>query len=228
VKTYGVSIVGAGRLGRSLGRGLRETGWKIHSVVTRSQSTARRAVRAIGGGRAHAEVTRGVFAAPVILIAVPDDSIPLVVTQLAAFGAEELAQRVILHSCGSLSSEVLSPLRALGAITGSMHPLQTFSGIGVPALDGCVFAIEGDPGAIRVARAIARSLEGHVVLLHPSAKAAYHAAASISAGLVLSLVESAVQIFTSLGMKRKEALRALLPLTRQVLENEEALGARAA
>jgi len=50
VTRYGISIIGGGRLGRSLGCGLRERGWKVHSVVTRSRATAKRAVRAIGGG----------------------------------------------------------------------------------------------------------------------------------------------------------------------------------
>ena len=43
-----VSIVGAGRVGKSLGKRLRELGWRIGAVVT--ASTARAAVRRIGGG----------------------------------------------------------------------------------------------------------------------------------------------------------------------------------
>ena len=66
----GISIVGAGRIGRALGRRLREQGWRIHSVVTRSESTARRAVRSIGGGAARGELSQSIFSAPVILIAV--------------------------------------------------------------------------------------------------------------------------------------------------------------
>jgi len=31
-----------------------------------------------------------------------------------------------------------------------MHPMQTFSGVGVPPLEGKVFAIEGDEIAVRV------------------------------------------------------------------------------
>src|SRR5215467_4429744 len=79
VTRYGISIIGAGRLGRSLGRRLRERGWKIHSVVTRSQTTARRAVRSIGGGHARRAITAEAFLAPVVLIAVPDSAIEQVV-----------------------------------------------------------------------------------------------------------------------------------------------------
>jgi len=41
-------------------------------------------------------------------------------------------------------------------------------------------------------------------------------------------MEAATRLMTAAGMKRSEAMRALLPLTRQVLENFERLGPRAA
>jgi predicted short-subunit dehydrogenase-like oxidoreductase (DUF2520 family) len=227
VTKYGISIIGAGRLGRSLGKSLRERGWKIHTVVTRNQSTAKRAARTIGSGQPSTEINRGVFAAPVILIAVPDSAIPDVVNRLSAAG-DALRRHVILHTSGAFGSGILAPLRSIGAAVGSFHPLQSFSGVRAPALNGRVFAVEGDVAAVRVSRVATRALGGHAVILPSSAKPAYHAAASLSAGMVLSLVETAIQIFASLGIKRREALRALLPLTRQVLENEETLGPRAA
>ena len=228
VTRYGISIIGAGRLGRSLGRSLRDRGWRIHSVVTRSHGTARRAVRSIGAGHACAAISSEVFLAPVILIAVPDSAIQAVVQQLADVGEQDVRKRFILHTSGALASDVLAPLRQLGASAGSLHPLQSFSGVGAPNLEGRVFAIEGDAGAVRVARTLVRSLDGEVLLLDSAAKPLYHAAASIAAGQVLAAIEAAIQLFASIGMKRREALRALLPLTRQVLENQERLGARAA
>ena len=225
---YGISIIGAGRLGRSLGRRLSEKGWKVHAVVTRSAATARRAVRSIGSGRGLDQISVSVFSAPVLLITVPDSAIASVVDRLASFGRENLQRKTILHTSGALSSDVLTPLRCLGAAVGSIHPLQTFSGIGIPSLDGRLFVIEGDRGAIRVTRAMTRALGGHPVQLSASNKSLYHAAAVISAGQVLALEESAIRIFVSLGMKRREALKSLLPLTRQVLENLERLGPRAA
>jgi predicted short-subunit dehydrogenase-like oxidoreductase (DUF2520 family) len=50
----------------------------------------------------------------------------------------------------------------------------------------------------------------------------------MAAGHVLAVEEAATQLLVSLGMKRREAVRGLLPLTRQVLENFERLGPRAA
>ena len=53
-------------------------------------------------------------------------------------------------------------------------------------------------------------------------------AAAMAAGHVLAVEEAATHLLLSLGMRRGEAVRALLPLTRQVLENFETLGPRAA
>jgi predicted short-subunit dehydrogenase-like oxidoreductase (DUF2520 family) len=223
-----LSIIGAGRVGRALGRCLRELGWKIGAVVTRSDSTARKVVRSIGAGHAHAFLTRQVVAAQVILITTPDRCVAEVAEELARIGAEELRGKIVLHTSGALSSDVLDPLRQCGASVGSMHPLQTFSGVGVPPLDGKAFAIEGDAHAVRIARSIARALGAIPVHIEGSKKPLYHAAGALAAGNVLALMEAATRLMTAAGMKRREAVRALLPLTRQVLENFERLGPRAA
>ena len=223
-----LAIIGAGRVGRALGRRLREEGWKIGAVVARSETSARRAARFIGAGQAHAVAVRSILASQVILVAVPDDEIAGVASELARVGGEELQGKVVLHTSGALDSRALDPVKQRGAAVGSMHPLQTFTGKNVPSLEGRVFAIEGDAAAVRIAREIARSLGGSPVRIAGEKKILYHAAAAIAAGHVLAVEEAATQLLISLGMVRREAVRALLPLTRQVLENFERLGPRAA
>src|SRR4029077_12502981 len=136
--------------------------------------------------------------------------------------------KIVLHTSGAMDSTALDPVRERRAAVGSMHPLQTFSGVSVPSLEGRVFTVEGDTQAVRVARQIARSLGGSPVLIAGNKKALYHAAAAMAAGHVLVVEEAATQLLLSLGMKRSEAVHALLPLTRQVLENFERLGPRSA
>lgn len=221
-------IIGGGRVGRALGRSLRQLGWKIGAIVTRSETTARKAVRSIGAGSAHAHLTRQVLATQVIFITTPDRALPEIAGELARIGAEELQGKIVLHTSGALSSRVLAPIRKCGAAVGSMHPLQTFSGVGIPPLEGKVFAIEGDSAAVRVARHIARALGAVPVHIAGTKKPLYHAAGALAAGNVLALMEAATRMMVAAGMKRREAVRALLPLTRQVLDNFERLGPRAA
>lgn len=215
-------------MGRSLGRRLREHGWKITAVAARSEASARRATRFIGSGKPYGSLSRQVLYARVILISTPDDALPAVAADLARIGAEELSGKIVLHTSGALDSSALDPVKKYGAFAASMHPLQTFSGVGVPPFDGRVFTIEGAPAAVKVARQIARLLGGVPVQIAYGKKALYHAAASMAASHVLALEEAATRLLMSLGMSRRAAVRALLPLTRQVLENFERLGPHSA
>jgi predicted short-subunit dehydrogenase-like oxidoreductase (DUF2520 family) len=219
-----LSIVGAGRVGRALGMRLRASGWRINLVVTRSEATARRAVRIIGAGRPSASIPRSIVASRVLLIATPDDSVAAVAQELARIGGEELRGKIVLHTSGALDASVLNPLQLQGASVGALHPLQTFTHVGVPSLEGRIFAIQGDPAAIKLARQIVRTLGGSPVQIAAGKRALYHAAATFAAGQILAVMEAATRLMTETGMKRREAVRALLPLTRQVLHNFERLG----
>jgi predicted short-subunit dehydrogenase-like oxidoreductase (DUF2520 family) len=227
-----ISIVGAGRVGVTLGNRLRGVGWRIGAVVTRSARTSRAAVRAIGGGKAHVGVGPEIFAADVILMTTPDDALAIVARALVDVSGNKLRRKVLLHTSGTLDRTVLAPLARRGAATGSLHPMQTFSGnvsaeYG-PKLDGVVFAIEGDPKARRVARGIARSLGGIPVIIDGRDKPAYHATAVLVAGSGFALIEAASQMLMDIGFTRRGAMQTLIPLTRQMLDNVERIGPRAA
>ena len=248
-----VSIVGAGRVGISLGTHLRKLGWRIGAVVTRSESTARAAVRRIGSGTPYASPAkpgRRVEAwgfspaksgdlmralAPgsdLILVATPDDVMPAVAQSLAdamrAVGHASLRGQVILHTSATLDRSALAPLARLGASTGSLHPMQAFGGKVVPKLKGVIFGIEGDARARRLAQSIAKSLGGIPVVIETADKPAYHAAAVMAGGSIYPVLEAGLQLLISVGFTRQRASQTLLPLLRQIFDNIERIGPRAA
>jgi predicted short-subunit dehydrogenase-like oxidoreductase (DUF2520 family) len=241
-----VAIVGAGRVGRVLGRRLRERGWRIGPVVTRSMRSARIARRYIGSGTPQAGLSEVVLAADLILIATPDRLIAETAAALAGLGGtnsfrgarqtraakraggSEWQGKIVLHTSGALGSEALEPLALCGAAVGSLHPLQTFSGRTAPSLSGNTCTVEGSAAAVRMARRVCRDLGCIPVVLPRRRKSAYHAAAVLSAGHVLGVMEAAVRMLVAVGFPRKRAVHALLLLTRQTLANYERLGARAA
>jgi predicted short-subunit dehydrogenase-like oxidoreductase (DUF2520 family) len=223
-----IAIVGAGRVGRALGKQLREAGWHITSVVTRSEPTARRAVRFIGAGRPFGRLSRLILETRVVLIAAPDDAIAGLAEKLAQMGGEEWSGKIILHTSGALGSSALTPLQCAGAIVGSLHPLQSFSSRVAPSLAGVWMVIEGAPKALKVARRIVHDLGGVPVHVRIQDKSAYHSAGVFSAAHVLALVETGTRILTSVGFSRRQASLALLQLSRQVLSNFEKFGANVA
>jgi predicted short-subunit dehydrogenase-like oxidoreductase (DUF2520 family) len=221
-----LSIVGAGRVGRTLGRRLHRLGWRIGAVCTRSAATSRIAVREIGAGKPYSRLVPEIFDSSVILLTTPDGALSGVAGALAKFDEMRLRGRIVLHTSGALDRTVLAPLARRGAFTGSLHPMQTFAGRGAPKLEKVIFAVEGDRSATVVARKIARSLGGVPVTINGKNKPAYHAAGALVAGHGLGLIEAATQVLLKLGFRRRDAMRALLPLMRQMLDNFEQLGPR--
>jgi predicted short-subunit dehydrogenase-like oxidoreductase (DUF2520 family) len=69
---------------------------------------------------------------------------------------------------------------------------------------------------------------GVAVRLSGANKAAYHAAGSFACVYVLALMETATRLLMAQGFKRRQAMRALLPLVRQTLDNFESVGPLAA
>jgi predicted short-subunit dehydrogenase-like oxidoreductase (DUF2520 family) len=223
-----ISIIGAGRVGRTFGQCLHRLGWHVQGVVARSNAHARAAVRWMGAGTPFTRLTPEIFSADVILVTTPDSAVAEVAKDLSRLAGRDLQGKFVLHTSGALDSSVLEPLARLGAATGSLHPMQTFTGRKLPILEGIVFAIEGAPPARRAAQRIARELGGIPVTIDSKRKAGYHAAGTLAAGHAMALMEAATQILVSIGFTRKRAMNALLPLTRQMLDNFEAAGPRAA
>lgn len=241
-----VSIIGAGRVGRELGRRLRLLGWRVGVVVTRTPASARAAVRWIGAGIAQTTLSGEILSANLVLITAPDRAIADVAGQLAeSVGAEQrvrpfaVAARkkrrhlgppvpVVLHTSGSLSHEVLKPLAKRGAALGAMHPMQTFGRNAHPDFRGSVFGLDGDARAVRLGRQIAKSLGGVPVEIDARKKAAYHCAGGFAAQHVLAVLESGVRLLTDVGLTRQQAVRSLCKMARQTLDNLERRGAAAA
>jgi predicted short-subunit dehydrogenase-like oxidoreductase (DUF2520 family) len=223
-----LSIIGAGRVGKALGRQLHDLGWRIGVVTGRSISTARAAVQAIRGGQPMDRLTSQVLSSSIVLITVPDSSITAVAEELAQIGGEDWRGKVALHTSGALDHTALAPLARFGAATGSMHPMQTFSTQSTPKFEQLMFGVEGDPAALTAARKIIQQMGGVAVRLSGSNKAAYHAAASFACSLILAPMETATRLLMSQGFTRKQAIRTLLPLTRQTLDNLQRVGPRAA
>jgi predicted short-subunit dehydrogenase-like oxidoreductase (DUF2520 family) len=223
-----LSIIGAGRVGRELGRRLADQGWRINTIVTRSGKTARAAARAVGADRALGRLGRAALDADLILITTPDDAIEPMARRLAQLAKGRLAGRVVLHTSGALGSEALAALERLGAAVGSMHPMQSFAHGRQPRLEGICFAIEGHPAARRLGVRLARQMGGVPVVISGKTKAAYHAAGSFASPQLLAVVEAAVRLLEGSGFRRRQAVAALLPLARQTLDNFERVGPRTA
>ncbi len=221
-----LAIIGAGRVGQTLGRALRRRGWRVGAVVTRRPSTARAAVRFIGAGKASANLRFDISEADVFLVTTADSHISSMAGRLATLG-RDWRGKVVLHTSGALSSRELGPLRRKGAAVGACHPIYPFPRPLRNFPHGVVFDLEGDHRAVKEAAAMVRALRGVAVRLTPRGKVLSHAAGTLAAGHLLALVDLATQGLVRAGVPRRFAWQALQPLVRETLAGYTRWGAAA-
>jgi predicted short-subunit dehydrogenase-like oxidoreductase (DUF2520 family) len=218
-----VSIIGSGRLGTALAVALAAASYPINVMVARQRRHARKAARLVGSRTSAlgSDELRLLPPSKVIFIATPDDEIGNVSEELAGLTTGRPTGRIVLHTSGALSAEVLSPLSAVGFRVGSLHPLVSVSDprSGVENLRGAFYCIEGDAAAIRMAHAIVRDLKGQSFTIPRESKPLYHAAAVMASGHVVALFDLAVEMLMACGLTRSKARRVLMPLLESTVNN---------
>jgi predicted short-subunit dehydrogenase-like oxidoreductase (DUF2520 family) len=225
-----VLIVGAGRLGAALAEALSENGAFRVTLSARRPAAARRLARR-HPAIAVIPQSAAIAAARVVILAVPDRSLAPLCRELARVRAS-WREVVVLHAAGAYGPGLLADLARRGAATGVLHPLAAVGAGGARALRGASARIEGAGRARAAARTIAQGAgmrPWHLPEVRtPASRAAYHAAASLASNDVLALLEAAERLMARLGIPAVRARRALLVLTRGVLDRIEARGAAGA
>jgi len=149
----------------------------------------------------------------VVLLTVPDRVLPELAHTLAA-QAPARDGIPVLHTSGSLSTDVLAPLHARGWSVGSFFPLQTVAHPvpGARLFERAGVIVSGEPDASGVGRRIARAL-GAVPLDVPVAqRARVHAASLLVSNGLAGLLAAAEDLLGGSGIDASEARAALLRL----------------
>lgn len=220
-----VGIVGAGAVGTALGVALSRAGWPVQAVASRDPARRERFRSLVSAARAFAEPAALLEEVELVILAVPDDAIPVVAGGLRMYGGQ-----AIVHTSGLLGAEALSPAMAAGTQIGSFHPLVAFADTerAVEALHGATVAIEGDDQLAALLADMAEAIGAVPVRLAPGSKPAYHAAAVLAAGGFVALLDAIVELGRVAGLDEQGSLAIYGRLVEQTLGNARALGVAAA
>jgi predicted short-subunit dehydrogenase-like oxidoreductase (DUF2520 family) len=153
----------------------------------------------------------------VVILGVPDDVIEEVCSDLAARLAIRRGQAVV-HLSGSLGLDALAAARLVGAMTLSIHPLQTFPDVesGIDRLPGSAVAVTAtDDRAFAVGLRLAQDVGGRPFRLEDRAKPLYHAAAVFCSNYLVAVEAMAEHLFRLAGLADPVVMFA--PLARSAL-----------
>ncbi len=221
-----IAIIGAGRLGTSLGFSLSRAGFKVKSLSCLTLREARESARIIGTApQALADNAKAAARGEIVLLCLPDEEIPKVVRELSS-SSVPWSNRTVLHCSGLLSSSVLFPLKKKGAVIGSLHPIQAVCRKSpLPGqFRNVFFGLEGEKKALNVAARIVKSLHGHALVLEQKDKPAYHAACVFASNFMVVILDAATSILQGIGFSAEQAGRTLFPLIEGTLQNVKEFG----
>ncbi len=211
-----VGVVGAGRVGAVLGSALRAVG---HEVVGASGISAqsRERIEVLLPGVPVLEVPAVVAAADLVLLTVPDDALPGLVSGLAETGTWRPGQ-IVLHTCGRHGAGVLEPAARAGAIPLAVHPAMTFTGtsLDLSRLVGATFAVTAPTPVLPIGQALVVELGGEPVVVDEADRGLYHAALAHGANHLVVLVAQAAQALAAVGIDHPG--RVLDPLLSAALD----------
>mgnify|MGYP001053356894 CR=1 FL=1 len=217
-------LVGPGKVGISLGAAWVRAGHLCAGVEGGSPEARRRARDFLGTEKSTARSRLALPDFDLLLIAVPDREVAAV----ARSWRERCAWkgRVALHTSGVLGASALAPLRRRGASVAALHPLLSLArpDPGRTAFRGVCFGIEGDPGAARMARRLARQAGGRTLEIPARGKALYHLSACLSSGDLLGLIDAAASRVPVRPADRVTLRNALLKLSESTLRNARERG----
>ncbi len=219
-----IGIVGAGKVGSVLARGLTDRGYQLAGVVSNTLESASQLAGELGTN-ARERAADLMQDAEILFITTPDRCIGEVAAQIARENGFKRGQ-MVLHTSGCLTAEVLMPAKEQGAWIGCMHPLQSFANKEHTSerLAGIYFAVSGQAEAIQQAEEIVNDLGGISFHILDTDKSLYHGAACIVSNYTVSLMHWASRLYGRFGLSSDEALTALLPLLEGTLQNIKDMG----
>jgi predicted short-subunit dehydrogenase-like oxidoreductase (DUF2520 family) len=223
-----ITLIGAGSLAHALGPALKAAGYKIDAVAGRalapSQKRAAALAKKLGAEAIQLEDLRPI--SDVIWLCHTDDALAATALRLARKSGSK--GKIVFHSSGALTSDVLRPLQRAGAHTASLHPMMTFVPGATPRLQNVPFGVEGDRRAVAAARQIVRDLGAEAFAIKKEAKTLYHALGSFTSPLVVATLVTAERVGRAAGLSRTPPNQMMSPILRQTIKNYLERGAAAA
>ena len=217
-----VGVVGAGRVGAVLGAALARVGHEVVAVSAVSRDSVRRAERLLPGV-AILPPQEVVSAAEFVLLAVPDDALRPLINGLANTDAWQPGQ-LAAHTSGAVGISVLNPAAARGVLPLALHPVMTFAGRpeDLDRIAGATFGVTAPDELRPVAEALVVEIGGEPMWVPELARPLYHAALTIGANHLTTLVNDAVDLLDRAGIEYPA--RLLGPLLSAALDNALRLG----
>lgn len=212
-----LGFIGAGRVGFSLGKYFSTKGINVTGYYSKTYKSAKEA-STFTSSTAYRTLKEVVLKNNIIFITTPDDEIKKIWDDIKYFN---LKDKLIIHTSGSLSSNIFSDIKSKGAFGYSIHPMFPFSDKynSYKQLNNIYFSIEGDKKYAEKLKLFLEGLGNNVFFIDSNKKPSYHLANVIVSNLVLALISIGQNYLINCGVDKDIALKSLYPLIFENIKN---------
>ena len=216
-------FIGAGKVGFSLGKYLKENNIDISGYYSKSQHSSKEAAT-FTNTQQYTNLEDLIKNSDAIFITTPDNQIADVWNEIKKLPIKE---KLICHCSGSISSEVFSNINNHGAYGYSIHPMFAISDKynSYKDLSQAFITIEGHEKHLENLKRLFLHLGNDVAIISKENKVLYHAASVTVSNLVLGLINNGVNYLEECGFTKEMAIKALYPLIENNLRNIKERGA---
>lgn len=221
-----INIVGAGRVGLTLGRLFSDNNTlEVGSVFNRAMSKSEESVSFIGSGTPINDL-RNMQSADIYMVTTSDNALDSICLEMLDCHDFKKGS-VIFHCSGVAPSTVFEKLKERGCLIASVHPVKSFAdpSIAISNFDGTFCGVEGDDKALDILEGCFQSIGGHTFRINTDKKAMYHGATVMACNNLVALMEAATSMYVDAGLERSEALQVMEPIVRGTVTNVFKLGA---
>ena len=217
-----IGIIGAGKVGVSVGRYLKDNNIQISGFYDINSDNAAFAAQ-FTQTDCFSDLEELVKVSDTLFITTPDNVIGSVWDCIK--NNMSVQNKIVCHFSGALSSDVFTDSQSTGAGVCSVHPMLAFSdkltSYRIPA--NTFFALEGDETAVSALKSLFENLGNTVCVIDKSKKSLYHTAASVLSNEIVALIDMGYSLLEQCGFSRDDAVGATKNLVsgnvKSVLEN---------
>ncbi len=217
VITIKIGFIGAGKVGFSLGKYLKENNKNVVGYYSQSEHSSKEA-STFTNTKQYKDLSKLVEKCDIILITTPDSQIKSVWENLKSF---PINNKIICHCSGAISSLVFSNIKNYGAHGYSIHPILAISDKynSYKNLSKAFITIEGDEKYISYIKSLFESFGNNVGIISKFDKVLYHQSCVSVSNLMIPLVHNSIQNLNLCGFTDEDAIKALYPLIELNLKN---------
>jgi predicted short-subunit dehydrogenase-like oxidoreductase (DUF2520 family) len=241
INTKKICIIGAGRVGTTFAAAILNAnipGVKLAAISSSSEQSLKRAVKILGKKAGSTPFFNSNIEcaklADCVLISTPDDAIEKVAEEIVDADPQTIEGKLFIHFSGAKSLKVFASVAKAGGFTASIHPIKSFASIenSISTLPGTIYGVTYPENKDKTTKEyidfFIASMGGKIVEVDDSKKSMYHAAACVASNYLVSLVNYAVKIHESIGIKPEDSLSGLTGLIEGTVANIKNLGTRKA